>query len=1303
MGVRERVFRVQLLPNPDASVDADQLPPYHLLEELTNVLRGAFDQLLDRPDIADRDQIYFQLGSDRLDHVYDGWGLHAFEWRHGTPRVSRILENLAKLLNSNDQFQIDDSFTLAVVHVQGPPQGGGGKRRHTPGHQSHNKLTKEKTSVIKIPPNTNNMCCAHALVVARAHVTLSIKQFNDHYNKKGRPTSRKVVREYMELQDQAQICIGTLCGPAELEKFAQVLPEFTIVIADADRCYERYRYGSGETLLGLSYSEGHYDVITSLAGFFNRSYFCGLCLSAYSNEGHHACTNNQDHCPRCFKTGCPDFLTTRQHYFKTPTLDCPHCGLSFFGHECQLYHTTHTRAGKPATDIASSVCATVRRCPKCCTIIYHRTRDRHGHQCYHAKCPSCHEYLNLRTHRCYIQTDGQIQAKKRRDRERRRQRQANAATNDTSEVEEQNETNGVEVEEGEDETLLVFFDIESMQVTDEHGAITHQPNLLIAETDQSDEPEIFDGSDCVTKFIDWLDKEVAHTDDDHPTPVTVLAHNFQGYDSYPIIDAYHQQKRILEQQRNGGKVLCLKVGSIRFIDSMSFLPMALADFEKTFELTELKKGFFPHFFNTPDNQDYIGPLPPKNMYGPHTMSIKRRKKFDRWYDAHPSDYVFNFEDELLEYCHSHVRLLKEGCLRFRDEFLSMAHFDPFSKNTIASACMWDLRKNRLQEGTIASEAVTGWRRHTNHSKVAMEWLAWEEHQLGRELQHARSAEGEYEVPDTSYSVDGYDVTTNTIYEFYGCYWHGCTKCHRQRTERHQRLINRNLEDVYRATMKRQRDLEALGYNLKVMWECKWTKQKETCENIESFVSSLDIQPPLCPRDAFFGGRTNAVCLYAEATTDRPIMYYDYTSLYPYINKNKLYPIDHPLIVYNPEDQNLSSYFGIACCTILPPARLYHPVLPYRYGNKLTFPLCRSCVETQLDLPLTTRAYHCSHTPQERALTGTWCTPELEKAVEKGYTVQKIHEVWHFKNRKDDLFRKYVDTWLRLKEEASGFPANCTTPEQRQQHCEDYEAHEGIELDIDNINHNPGKRTVAKLMLNSMWGKFGQRTDRTQLREFTRAQEMHEFLASAKYDIRYVSPITAERVEVHHKLRDHMEDVSPNLNIFVACFTTCWARLRLYEALDLLQDRVLYFDTDSIIFWADPHKPSPSLGNYLGDFKNELDPGEYITEFCSGGPKNYGYRTSNGTTVCKVRGFSLNCEGSAQLNYELMKQNIIAEVQDPEPKPRTTRVTESTKIVRLPKTYTLTTQARYKDYRLVFNKRVLDISDFKSYPYGYDQH
>ena len=139
---------------------------------------------------------------------------------------------------------------------------------------------------------------------------------------------------------------------------------------------------------------------------------------------------------------------------------------------------------------------------------------------------------------------------------------------------------------------------------------------------------------------------------------------------------------------------------------------------------------------------------------------------------------------------------------------------------------------------------------------------------------------------------------------------------------------------------------------------------------------------------------------------------------PLLRLHESLPLGHPEFIYTPNTVDLHPYFGLAKCSVLPPLGLYHPVLPYCTGDKLTFPLCRICVEDQLDLPLHAKTWHCPHTPEQRALTGTWCTPELEKAVEQGYVVQKIHEVWHFPQSHKGLFAKYVNTWLQIKEEAS---------------------------------------------------------------------------------------------------------------------------------------------------------------------------------------------------------------------------------------------------------------------------------------------
>ena len=290
--------------------------------------------------------------------------------------------------------------------------------------------------------------------------------------------------------------------------------------------------------------------------------------------------------------------------------------------------------------------------------------------------------------------------------------------------------------------------------------------------------------------------------------------------------------------------------------------------------------------------------------------------------------------------------------------------------------------------------------------------------------------------------------------------------------------------------------------------------------------------------------------------------------------------------------------------------------------------------------------------------------------------------------------------MKIKQEASGWSAEVETEEQKQTYINDYFKHEGIHLDYAKIEYNPGLRTLAKMMLNSMWGKFGQRLNKTQVRAFDDPHQFHQFLDTDTLDVRNVFVINDDKVEVHYQYQDKNIPVSPNLNIFVAAFTTCRARLKLYEALEQLGERVLYYDTDSVLFLQDQGQTNPDVGNYLGEFTSELEKEDYIVEFVSGGPKNYGYTTNKGKVECKVRGFRLNSEGKSQLNYNVMRQNVLDEIQKPQKHPRQTQVMKTHQIVRDPTHYKLFTFPDYKRYKLVYDKRVVDAITFQTYPYGY---
>ena len=93
--------------------------------------------------------------------------------------------------------------------------------------------------------------------------------------------------------------------------------------------------------------------------------------------------------------------------------------------------------------------------------------------------------------------------------------------------------------------------------------------------------------------------------------------------------------------------------------------------------------------------------------------------------------------------------------------------------------------------------------------------------------------------------------------------------------------------------------------------------------------------------------------------------------------------------------------------------------------------------------------------------------------------------------------------------------------------------------------------------------------------------------------------------------------NPKGNIFVAAFTTAHARLHLYKAIEKLNERVLYMDTDSVVFTQQPGQWKPKLGNFLGEWTNEVATGSKIIDFTTCGPKNYGYVTKDARGVLKT--------------------------------------------------------------------------------------
>ena len=171
--------------------------------------------------------------------------------------------------------------------------------------------------------------------------------------------------------------------------------------------------------------------------------------------------------------------------------------------------------------------------------------------------------------------------------------------------------------------------------------------------------------------------------------------------------------------------------------------------------------------------------------------------------------------------------------------------------------------------------------------------------------------------------------------------------------------------------------------------------------------------------------------------DEKIKYNDVTSLYPFVQKTGKYPFGTPTIITEVFDTNITNYFGLINLLILPPRKLRFPVLPAQINGKLLFVLCSICGQNKVK---------CEHSDNERLIEGTWVTEEVKLAVQHGYQVKKIFLVWHWDNVEQyipntkigGLFTEYVNTFLKIKKENSGFPQWVKNDEDVNKYIADYE-------------------------------------------------------------------------------------------------------------------------------------------------------------------------------------------------------------------------------------------------------------------------
>ena len=1102
-------------------------------------------------------------------------------------------------------------------------------------------LTKDnisrKNCIITVK-NDDSICLARSIVTALANIhpeNWSTTQLKNEFN-----SSRKLQRDQaIKLHEEANVEINDYGNDlSDVETFAKYL-DIEINIIDSEQFNSIiYTANKGnEDKIYILKTRNHFDVIKSMTGFMNTAYYCHECKMVYTKRSKHMCPLK---CLSCF---------TYSKYRKCDgnEIVCKKCNRKFFGKRCFNNHLKNRSNGNGKTDI---VCDAVKKCLDCSRIITGKYVDRH--KCGFCECNNCGMYVDS-SHKCYM--------KKLRPK----------GGNCLNKMPCKNNSSIKKIDWcyscKTNTTNYIFYDFECTQNTG-----THEVNLSIAYD--------FEGKEYVHYSIDEFCKCFLN---DKFKGYTFIAHNSKGYDGIFIL------KWLIDQGikpfciYNGAKIMFMELPklSIRFIDSLNFLQMPLKAFPKTFGMNELKKGYFCYHFNQECNQNYVGPIPSKNHFGYNQMKPDERDKFLKWYEERVNEnYVFDFKKEILEYCRSDVDILRRSLIKFPKDFIQLENVDPLRYITIASVCMTIYRSNYMPNKTIA--IVPEYAKTDNYSKMSIMWLNYVATTKGLNVQHAlNGGEKKLTIDGKTYKVEGFCKETNTVYEFYGCFWHGCQNCYKPNIVNCKNQMD--MGTLNDRTIVKRDNIKSSGYNHVSIYECQLNKDKDFQKFAKDF--EQEIVEPLNPREAFYGGRTNATKLLYRFNQSECGRYIDFCSLYPTVQYYKKYPIGHPVKIHNPKKYCKKSWYGLIKCRILAPRNLYHPVLPQRIKvdnyEKLVFTLCKTCVVTR-------NQNECKHSDNERSFIGTWTTDEVNESIKKGYKVLETYEVWHFAKTSDDLFKGYIRRFMKIKLESSSY--NFSSKEEETSFKTKIK--NSLDIDIEKFEYNAGLRSIAKLCLNSLWGKFGQRNNLTQTKYITDVSEFYEILLDDKLANKNFQFINDDMVQMTYNLKDQFVDNHNNTNIFIACFTTSHARLMLYDKLDYLNEKVLYFDTDSIIY-ADDNTKNIETGDMLGEMTDELS-GKAISSFVSTGPKSYSFKYGSNNEKSAIKGFTLNHENSSILNHDSMCKIVKKQIRE-------LTIVNENKITR--QNREIVNEYCEKVFKFGYDKRVIkqvDENHIDTLPYGY---
>jgi DNA polymerase type B, organellar and viral len=340
------------------------------------------------------------------------------------------------------------------------------------------------------------------------------------------------------------------------------------------------------------------------------------------------------------------------------------------------------------------------------------------------------------------------------------------------------------------------------------------------------------------------------------------------------------------------------------------------------------------------------------------------------------------------------------------------------------------------------------------------------------------------------------------------------------------------------------------------------------------------------RQSYTGGAVDMYIPINDENTE--IFAYDVNSLYPFVMKNNLMPTGKPIKFYGDIRKVDPKAFGFFYCNIKAPDNLLHPIL-----------------QTHVKVNKGIRTI---------APLGQWSdmifSAEMDNAIKYGYEFEIL---WGYTFKPKNIFKGYVETLYELR---TKYPKS-----------------------------NP-LNLVAKLLLNSLYGRFGMIDSFIDIRIFDNFKEFKIWYNIHNEDIIKFEEL-GNKIIVQYKSEDKNQKTmlygtleTHNISIAIASAITAYARIHMSQFKNNPNFKLYYSDTDSIYI----DKPLPDYmisDTILGKMKLE----NILTDAIFLAPKMYYLETIDGKTIYKVKGLKHEIElNKDDFESLLIKQSILEKIQ-----------------------------------------------------------